>query len=91
MKTAELRNLIKALGGPKVVGRHCNVTSQAVSHWKRVPPEHVLRIEELARTRRVVRSDGTPYTVEVLRPDMTEGLEQIRSSAPSDSSLDQVP
>jgi hypothetical protein len=82
MKTAELRNLIKALGGPKVVGRECGgISSQAVSHWKVVPSNHVLRIEELARARRVRRSDGTPYSVAVLRPDMVQGLDAIRASA----------
>lgn len=89
MKTSELRNLIKALGGPRVVGRECGgISSQAVSHWKAVPPEHVLRIEEMARRRKVFRSDGTAYSVAVLRPDMVEGLDQIRAvSAGADATL----
>lgn len=86
MKTAELRNLIRALGGPKVVGRGCGgISSQAVSHWKAVPPEHVLRIEEMARVRKVFRSDGTPYSVSILRPDMTAGILQIRAGAAPDT------
>lgn len=80
MKPSELRNLIRALGGPKVVGRECGgISGQAVSHWKTVPSEHVLRVEEMARRRKVVRSDGTPYSVAILRPDMVEGLDQIRA------------
>lgn len=77
MKPSELRNLIRALGGAKVVANACGVTSQAVSHWKAVPPEHVVRIEEMARLKRVFRSDGTPYSVAILRPDMIRGIDRI--------------
>lgn len=71
MKRSELRNLIKALGGPKVVGRACKgISSQAVSHWTQVPQEHCPTIERLAREKRVVRSDGSPYTCEVFRPEV---------------------
>lgn len=81
MKPSELRNLIRALGGTKVVARACDVTSQAVSHWKSVPPEHVVRIEEMARLKRVLRSDGTPYSVAVLRPDMVRGFDRIEPAS----------
>ena len=52
-----------------------------MSHWKSVPPEHVVRIEEMARLKRVLRSDGTPYSVAVLRPDMVRGLDQIEPAS----------
>lgn len=81
MKTAELRNLIKALGGPRAVGTYCGVTGTAVSHWKMVPSDHVLRITELARVRRVLRSDGSAYAVGVLRPDMLEGVAVIQNES----------
>ena len=75
MKRAELRNLIKSLGGPKVVSAHLRKadgeapTSQSVSHWKRVPPRHCPALERMAWDRGVRRSDGTPYTCELMRPD----------------------
>lgn len=78
MKTAELRNLIMALGGPKVVGRELGITGPAVSHWKQVPPEHVMRVSEMAKRRKIRRSDGTTYTVAVLRPDMLLGIARIK-------------
>lgn len=37
-------------GGQAIVARHCKVQPQAVTHWirkGRVPPEHVLAVEEL--------------------------------------------
>lgn len=77
MKRAELRNLIKALGGPSVVARECGgISHSAVSHWTAVPVEHCPLIERLARERRLVRSDGTPYTCELFRPEV--GWSELR-------------
>lgn len=70
MKRAELRNLIKALGGPAVVGRHLSppVDHSAVSKWKAIPVKHCPTIERLARDKRLTRSDGSPYTCEYFAP-----------------------
>ncbi len=38
------QEIIKQIGGPRVVGDICGVTSQAVSQWKRIPVEHVSAI-----------------------------------------------
>ena len=75
MKRSQLKNLIKKLGGPTVVSKSlgCDLTSQAVCKWDRVPVRHCVAIETLARERMVVRSDGTPYTRAVFQPDMNWG------------------
>ena len=72
MKRTELRNLIKALGGPGVVGRQLTppVDHSAVSKWKAIPLKHCPTIERLARDKRITRSDGTPYTCEVFAPQV---------------------
>ena len=81
MKRAELRNLVRQLGGPTVVGKACGgITSQAVNHWDRVPFEHAPILEKLARERSVTRSDGTPYTCELLRPDLADRFAVMRNS-----------
>lgn len=80
MKRSELRNLVKALGGPKVVGRACDISSQAVSHWEQVPQEHAPVLETLAREKRVLRSDGSAYTCEILRPDLATRFAMIRGA-----------
>jgi hypothetical protein len=80
MKRSELRNLIRALGGPKVVGRVIGCSSSAVSHWDQVPREHILVIESMARERKVLRSNGDPYSATVLRPDVQDALDRIESS-----------
>lgn len=70
MKRSEIRNLIKALGGPGFVGRHLSppVDHSAVSKWKAIPVKHCPTLERLARDKRLTRSDGTPYTCEVFAP-----------------------
>lgn len=79
MKRAELRNLIRQLGGPTVVGKACGgITSQAVNHWPRVPTDHAPILEKLAREKGVTRSDGTPYTCELLRPDLADRFAILR-------------
>lgn len=83
MKTSELRNLIKRLGGRASVGRVCGCSPTAVSHWKVVPPEHAYVIERLARERKVLRSDGSPYLAAELNPLVAERLGRIAT----DSSL----
>lgn len=70
MKRAELKNLIKALGGPKAVGRAFNISSQAVSHWDRVPVEYCPTIERMASEKKLVRSDGTRFTCELFQPEV---------------------
>lgn len=78
MDLSELRNLIKALGGPAAVGARCDVSSSAVSHWTLVPKEHCPVLEAMARELRMVREDGSPYTCEVLRPDLADRFALIR-------------
>ena len=86
MKRSELRNLIHALGGPKVIGAACGISSQAVSHWVVCPQEHAPVLETLARQKRVIRSNGELYTCEVLRPDLADRFAMIRG-APATSTL----
>lgn len=78
METSELRNLIKAVGGAAAVASRCGISSSAVSHWDEVPKEHCPVLETMARERLVVRQDGSPYTCEVLRPDLADRFAMIR-------------
>jgi len=53
-----IKKIIKTLGGPTIIGRRCNRTSQAVSQWTKVPPEHVLTLESMGKlTRYQIRPD----------------------------------
>lgn len=90
MKRSELRNLVKALGGPSVVGRACGegISHSAVSHWLRIPVEHCPTIEALAREKQVVRSDGTPYVCELFRPEVR--WSELRNNQPLAPSLDEA-
>ncbi len=78
METSELKNLIKAIGGPTLVAERCGVSHSAVCHWEEVPKEHCPVLETMARERRIVREDGSPYTCEVLRPDLADRFAMIR-------------
>ncbi len=49
----------RAAGGATALARHLGLTKQAVVQWKRVPPAHVVAIEQLTGIRR-----------EELRPDV---------------------
>lgn len=74
MKRAEVQNLIKKLGGPKVVAAHLRKTdgvpptANAIVHWHHVPVQYCPTIERLCREARVTRSDGLPYTCELFQP-----------------------
>lgn len=74
MKRAEVQNLIKKLGGPKVVAAHLRKldgdppTGNAISHWDRIPVQYAPTIERLCREAKVARSNGIPYTCEVFHP-----------------------
>jgi DNA-binding transcriptional regulator YdaS (Cro superfamily) len=57
----DIKTLIKKAGGPAAVARVCGITSQAVSQWRRVPPQHCIAIER-ATSGAVTRSE--------LRPDL---------------------
>lgn len=66
---AMLRALHKrALSGDRVrsladLARELDLTRQAVSRWSRVPPKHVLRVEELTGvSRHTLRPDIYPRT-----------------------------
>lgn len=74
MKRAEVQNLIKKLGGPRVVSAHLRKTdgtpptANAIVHWQQIPIQYCPTIERLAREARVTRSDGSPYTCELFQP-----------------------
>lgn len=70
----DIRSLVKKAGGPAKVGAILGITSQAVSQWHRVPPEHCIPLER-ATSGALSRHD--------LRPDIfgpaPEG-ERVRES-----------
>jgi hypothetical protein len=74
MKRAEVQNLIKKLGGPKVVAAHLRKldgnppTPNAISQWKQIPVHCCPTVERLCREAKVVRSNGQPYTCELFHP-----------------------
>jgi DNA-binding transcriptional regulator YdaS (Cro superfamily) len=71
----DIKTLIKKAGGPAAVARACGITSQAVSQWKRVPPQHCIAIER-ATSGAIARSD--------LRPDIwpeQESSKEARNAA----------
>lgn len=43
-----------------------NITPSAITQWKSIPPEHVLKVSEI-----------TGITPALLRPDMYEGMERV--------------
>lgn len=54
----DLKEIVSAFGGPGKVAEICGVKSQAVSQWKKVPPNHVLKLEEAGElTRHDLRPD----------------------------------
>lgn len=76
MKRAEVQNLIKKLGGPKVVAAHLRKgdgtppTGQAICHWHHVPIQYCPTIERMCREAKVTRSDGVPYSCEIFQPSV---------------------
>jgi hypothetical protein len=51
---ATIRDLVRALGGPAVVGRELGITAEAVCNWQtrnKVPPAREFAIWRLARIR----------------------------------------
>ena len=49
---------IRKAGGPAAVGRAFGITSQAVTQWRRVPPERVLEVERMSGvSRHLLRPD----------------------------------
>jgi DNA-binding transcriptional regulator YdaS (Cro superfamily) len=62
-----LTKAIELAGGPAALGRLLNISSQAVSQWRRVPAERVLEVE------RATADPGTQaprVTRHELRPDL---------------------
>ncbi len=55
----DLREIVRAAGGPVKLAAALGVTSSAVSQWKRVPPERVLAVEA-----------ATGVARHILRPDI---------------------
>lgn len=76
VKRAELHNVVQKLGGPSVVGRAIDppITSQAVSHWKVLPVEHVPVLVAMCREKGVRRSNGEPYRACDFRDDVPWSL-----------------
>lgn len=74
MKRAELQNLIKKLGGPKVVSAHLRKadgvppTPNAIVQWRRIPVQYCPTIERLCREAKITRSNGQPYACEYFHP-----------------------
>jgi DNA-binding transcriptional regulator YdaS (Cro superfamily) len=58
-KKPALQQAVKQAGGLRALGRKLGITHVAIMQWAQVPPEHVMKIEELTG---VARS--------VLRPDI---------------------
>lgn len=46
--TAITKRAIEAAGGAAKLGPALGITRQAVEDWDKVPPRHVLRVEELS-------------------------------------------
>jgi hypothetical protein len=42
-----MQRLIELAGGPSALSRQIGVTPQAISQWRRVPPERVLEVERI--------------------------------------------
>ena len=54
---------LAAVGGPGAMGAALNITAQAVSQWKRVPPLRVLDVERVSGVPRgELRSDLYPVS-----------------------------
>ena len=61
MDREKTRKLIAEIGGPSVIAGLLQISSQAVSQWKKVPLERAMQIEK--------KSDGV-ITAAYLRPDI---------------------
>lgn len=48
MTKAITKRAIEAAGGAAKLGTALGITRQAVEDWDKVPPKHVLRVEELS-------------------------------------------
>lgn len=59
MSKSSVKQIIRKLGGPTVVGGWCGVTVQAVSQWSTIPVAHVLTIEA-ACEKKVSRHEMRP-------------------------------
>jgi DNA-binding transcriptional regulator YdaS (Cro superfamily) len=61
-----LKRAVEALGGLSKMARALGVSPSAASTWKRAPPRHLPRLEQLT---------GIPG--QVLRPDLYEPIEPV--------------
>lgn len=48
MENLNPRELVKMAGGPVIVARELGLTHGAVSQWRRVPAQHVVKMAMLA-------------------------------------------
>lgn len=63
----DTKSIIEKAGGPAAVAKLFDISSQAVSQWETVPPNRVLKLEEVTGvSRHLMRPDiyGTKPTAE---------------------------
>jgi DNA-binding transcriptional regulator YdaS (Cro superfamily) len=48
MDTNQVRHLVRLCGGPVALSRLCGITPQAISQWRRVPPQYVNTVTKLS-------------------------------------------
>lgn len=48
----EARVVVRDAGGPLAVSKVLGITSQAVTQWKKIPPQHCLDIEKISNYNR---------------------------------------
>jgi len=48
MKKAEIRRIVRELGGPTKIAKSLGVTVAAVSKWERIPPARARKLAELS-------------------------------------------
>jgi hypothetical protein len=48
MDKTQVRILVQKCGGPVALSRLCNITPQAISQWRRVPPQYVNTVAGLS-------------------------------------------
>ncbi|WP_432804181.1 transcriptional regulator [Azospirillum argentinense] len=74
MKDHALSQAIAAVGGPAELGRRLQISSQAISQWRKCPPERVIQVEE---------ATGGKVSRHALRPDLYPLTRPRRKPAPA--------